>query len=52
MTEDSLIYIIGCKGDLDRKINDEDVGKKYKGIKHFITSSKTNKGVLEAFSEI
>jgi len=45
MTEDSFIYIVGCKSDLEKKISEEDVAKKYKGIKHFVTSSKNNIGV-------
>ncbi len=46
------MYIVVCKGDLERKVGEEDVGKKYKGIRHFVTSAKSDKGVKEAFLEI
>ena len=52
MTEDSLIYIVGCKGDLEHRITQEDIAKKYKGIKHFLTSAKMNKNVTQTFEYI
>ncbi len=51
-TPDSLLYLFGCKADLEKKVLEDDVGKKYKGIKHFMTSAKTDQGVKEAFAQV
>ena len=39
------LFLIGCKGDLERSVSGETVSKKYKGVKHFETSAKTGEGV-------
>lgn len=42
---DALVYIVGCKTDKQKKVQDDEITKKYQGAKHFLTSSKTSQGV-------
>ena len=44
-----MICLVGCKSDIPSIISVEDVAKKYKGIKHVLTSAKTNTNVTETF---
>lgn len=46
---DCLIYIVGCKADLDRQVSEETVYKYYKGYRHEVTSAKKNENVQEVF---
>lgn len=49
---DCLIYIVGCKSDLEKVISEETVYKYYKGYKHELTSAKKNENVKELFSNL
>jgi hypothetical protein len=46
---DCLIYVVGCKADLERNVSDETVYKYYKGYRHELTSAKKNENVQEMF---
>ena len=52
MAPESLLYIVGCKADLETEVSEEVVRKRYKGISQEYTSAKTGKNVKELFSRI
>jgi len=49
---DCLIYIVGCKADLDCVVSPQLVEQTYEVKRHFITSAKKNIGVDRAFEQI
>jgi selenocysteine-specific translation elongation factor len=47
-----LIYIVGCQNDRDNHIAKDQILNKYKRVKYFSTSAKTNEGVSDFFSTL
>lgn len=43
---DSIIYVVGCKGDLEHRVSPDSIFKYYKGYRHEITSAKSNTNVF------
>lgn len=49
---DCLMYLVGCKADLERQVSDETVYKYYKGYRHELTSAKKNENIQEMFKAL
>ena len=47
-----MVYLVGCKGDLEREVSEELVRDTYQAKNYFVTSAKKNEGVDEAFKKI
>ena len=52
--EDSMFILVGCKSDLERKVDDKDIKSVCNklGVQYFETSAKENKNIESTFEEV